>query len=177
MGFRGLRARQCLAIGCLLLAPIAITAPRSAVPGCTLVPPAYTIIGPLVATKGSTATFSIDSLEREADSFGDPPALAPGQTVAVRFKPGQTKFLAIGYRYRVEVIWTGSDFYSNIYVAGRECQGAGTRYSDMREIDVPPRHRSWVLPVAIAAVIGVGAVIAGFFVRRSRRSRSGRAAG
>jgi hypothetical protein len=174
VGSRGLSAWQCLALGGLLLAPMMATSSGSPEPTCSLKAPAYTIIGPLVAVKGSTATFSIDSVEpfpygRSFYASRLPPVLAPEQTVAVRYESDHAKFLVLGYRYRAVLIWTGSYFWSDVHMAGRRCQAEGTRYSDMREIDIPTRSRSLVLPVVIALGLGVAGAT-GFLVVRARRS-------
>jgi hypothetical protein len=119
--------------------------------------------------------FSIDSVEpfpygRSFYASRVPPVLAPEQTVAVRYESDHAKFLVVGYRYRAVLIWMGSYFWSDVHMAGRRCQAEGTRYSDMREIDIPTRSRVRVILVVVALATAV-AGIASFLVVRARRSR------
>jgi hypothetical protein len=164
-------------VGLLLMTP-SLAACRS--DGCDGPGPTATIIGELVGRDGSTATFSIESVEQVAESrTTPPPTLIRGRTLTVHYYRDRSRFLHVGTSYRVQLYGSGSDgFQSDVHMAGDPCSG-GTVYANGHGINTSSWLRSHI-GVLVAVVIVVPLALAGLFILAlravSRRRRSTRAA-
>jgi hypothetical protein len=87
----------------LLVAPLTLSACSTINVDCSQALPTDTIVGRLTSREGSIATFLIQSVTpaaNEPSSPSVPPALAPRQTVAVRYFSDDARYLRLGRRYR-----------------------------------------------------------------------------
>jgi hypothetical protein len=144
---------------------------------CSQASPRYTIVGKLIARHGSTATFSVESVEPPV-SPPPPGVVAPavvrGQKLDVGYPSDHADFLRVGKRYRVELFGgRPGPFQSDVHTADVACS-RGTVYADGREIDTSLRSRSLVRHLVEGAALlflVIVPVTTGLVVRaRSRRN-------
>jgi hypothetical protein len=169
--------RAVLALSVLAMTTFLVSCGARARAKCQYAPTAYTVKGPLVERHGAVATYVIDTLWRSQGGFEQPPELAVGQRVDVRYDHGRAQFLRVGDRYQVKLWWdSDAGFTSGVHMAEDACS-TGTVYADGSSIDTSLWSRSWVrngVYVAGAVLLPILIVVLTNRLTKRRHERSRR---
>lgn len=160
-------ARCVLVATFVALVLITVTSCGAGRTNCDYAQPAAAFVGQLVAMRGATARFVVESTMKTEPTTE--PARRVGQPVDVRYTNNEQHFLKVGRHYAV-IAWRANEgLISGVHHSDDPCS-TGTRYADGKPINTSLWRqrvfRRWVAVVALLPVFAL--VLVGWFAWRRR---------